>query len=102
VLAWPAPLKRMLIRLSIFIVLQGAVLAVDTPLSMAARIWTTLMRAQATDVSSHWAWLAIFMNGGGRMAIGLLVAAWSITIAKNFSSHTSVPKDDWKSHRGTD
>jgi hypothetical protein len=100
VLAWPAPLRQMLPRLVIATALIAAVLLVETPLSMAARIWTTLVRAQAPEEPSPWAWWSLFMNGGGRMAIGLLIGAASIALARAFLER-SKPREPQRLPLGT-
>ncbi|MFM9916334.1 MAG: hypothetical protein ACKVOX_11045 [Rhizobacter sp.] len=82
VIAWPAKPAEMLLRISIAIVLTFGVLMADTPFSMAAWLWEVQVRAHEPDRTSPLIWWNIFLNGGGRLALGLIAAVLSIALAQ--------------------
>ena len=81
VLAWPAGLAEMTIRVACAVVLQAAILPINTPLSMAAWMWIGHMKRYAPDTWSALVPWNIFLNGGGRIVMGLVAAALSIALA---------------------
>lgn len=89
VLAWPARWVEMAARLAIASVLLGVVLLVDTPLSLAAWLWDVELRAHAPDRISLLVWWNTFLNGGGRLALGLAAAASSVVLAQRMPHRSS-------------
>ena len=81
-LAWPAPWLEMALRLAIVGLLLALVLLADTPLSMAAWLWEVQLRAHEPGRASPLVWWNIFLNGGGRLALGLVAGALSIALAQ--------------------
>jgi len=90
-LAWPAHLLEMAVRLAIGTVLQAGVLLINTPLSMAAWLWFAQLQRHAPDQWSALVWWNIFLNGGGRLVLGLVSAVLAIALAARFSRPGSVP-----------
>lgn len=84
-LAWPAHWREMLLRLLIIAPLLTAVLLVDTPLSMAAWLWDVQLRMHEPGRASPLVWWNTFLNGGGRLALGLIAAALSIALARRLA-----------------
>lgn len=82
VLAWPARVIEMALRLVAACTLIAIVLLADTPLSMAAWLWDIQLRAHAPGRSSPLVWWNIFLNGGGRLALGLIAGVLSIAWAR--------------------
>lgn len=85
VLAWPAHWREMLLRLLIIAPLLTAVLLVDTPLSMAAWLWDVQLRMHEPDRASPLVWWNVFLNGGGRLALGLIAGTLSIALARRLT-----------------
>ena len=75
VLAWPARWAEMAWRLLI------ASLG-DTPLSLAAWLWDAQIRSYEPGRASPLIWWNVFLNGGGRLALGLIAAALAIALAQ--------------------
>jgi hypothetical protein len=65
-------------------VLPAAALALllDTPVSFAARLWDTQLRALQIQHDSPLIWWNTFLNGGGRLVIGLIAGALSVAGAR--------------------
>lgn len=82
VLAWPARLGEMALRLAIVGALLGVVLLVDTPFSLAAWLWDAQIKLYEPGRASPLVWWNTFLNGGGRLALGLIAAALSIVLAQ--------------------
>ncbi|MDL2337718.1 MAG: hypothetical protein QFE16_07750 [Pseudomonadota bacterium] len=82
VLAWPAGPIEMAWRLAVAAVLDAVVLLVDTPLSMAAWLWEVQLRAHAPDRTSLLVSWNIFLNSGGRLALGLIAGVLAIALAQ--------------------
>lgn len=82
VLAWPARVVEMALRLLVACALIAIVLLADTPLSMAAWLWDIQLRAHEPGRSSPLVWWNIFLNGGGRLALGLIAGVLSIAWAR--------------------
>lgn len=92
VLAWPAPWREMLLRLAITLPLLAMVLLVDTPLSMAALLWDVQLRLHEPDRGSPLVWWNVFLNGGGRLALGLIAAALSIALARRLAHPSTLAR----------
>lgn len=92
VLAWPAHWREMLLRLLIIAPLLAAVLLVDTPLSMAAWLWDVHLRMHEPDRASPMVWWNVFLNGGGRLALGLIAAALSIALARQLAHPSTLAR----------
>lgn len=85
VLAWPARWIEMAPRLAIVVALLAVVVLLDTPLSMAAWLWDVQLRAHEPGRASPLVWWNIFLNGGGRLALGLIAGALSIALAQRMA-----------------
>jgi hypothetical protein len=82
VFAWPASLVEWLIRLAIATVPIAVVVFIDTPLSLAAGMWNSEIRAfEPGRFSALVAWRT-FLSGGGRLALGLVAGALAIALAR--------------------
>ncbi len=81
VLAWPGGLVEIMMRLLLLMPLLAIVLLVDTPLSMAAWLWFALFQMHDPGHASPLLWWSTFLNGGGRLVLGLTVAAVAILAA---------------------
>lgn len=82
VLAWPAPWREILLRLAVALPLLALVVLIDTPLSMWAWLWDVQLRMHDPERLSPLVWWNIFLNGGGRLALGLVAGALSIALAR--------------------
>lgn len=82
VLAWPARLPEMALRLLMAAVLLALVLLIDTPFSLAAGLWDAQLRQYAPGHASPLVWWHIFLSGGGRLALGLVAGAVAIALAR--------------------
>jgi hypothetical protein len=91
-LAWPAHWREMLLRLLIIAPLLTAVLLVDTPLSMAAWLWDVQLRMHEPGRASPLVWWNTFLNGGGRLALGLIAAALSIALARRLAHPSTLAR----------
>ncbi len=80
-LAWPARPLEMLVRLAVVCLLSTAVLMVDTPFSLAAWLWHTQLRQYEPERFSALISWNLFLNGGGRLALGLVAGALAIALA---------------------
>ena len=85
-LAWPSHLLEMVMRLAIGTVLQAGVLLINTPLSMAAWLWFAQLQKHSPDQWSALVWWNIFLNGGGRLVLGLVSAVLAIAIARRWTA----------------
>lgn len=82
VLAWPAGLVEWLLRLAIAAVPMAVIVFIDTPLSMASWLWNSqVMSYEPGRFSALVAWNT-FLNGGGRLALGLVAGALAIALAR--------------------
>jgi hypothetical protein len=86
VLAWPAGLREMALRLTIASALLGVVLLVDTPFSLAAWLWDAQLKAYEPARASPLVWWNVFLNGGGRLALGLIAGALAIAFAQRITA----------------
>jgi hypothetical protein len=91
-LAWPAHLLEMAVRLAIGTALQAGVLLINTPLSMAAWLWFAHLQRYAPDERSALVWWNIFLNGGGRLVLGLASAVLAIALARRWAARASGSK----------
>ncbi|MBC7995234.1 MAG: hypothetical protein H7Z15_18540 [Rhizobacter sp.] len=82
VLAWPARWSEMGLRLVIASMLVTLVLLVDTPFSLAAWLWDAQIKLYEPGRASPLLWWNTFLNGGGRLALGLIAATLSIARAQ--------------------
>ena len=82
VLAWPARWREMALRLAIVGLLLAVVLLVDTPFSLAAWLWDAQIKLYEPGRASPLVWWNTFLNGGGRLALGLIAATLSIVLAQ--------------------
>ncbi len=92
VLAWPARMIEMALRLAAACTLIAIVLLVDTPLSMAAWLWDIQLRAHEPDRWSPLVWWNIFLNGGGRLALGLIAGVLSIAWARQLAGRPNAKR----------
>ncbi len=81
VLAWPARWGEMALRLVMASALLSVVLLVDTPFSLAAWLWDAQIKLYEPGRASPLVWWNTFLNGGGRLALGLIAAALAIVLA---------------------
>jgi hypothetical protein len=78
VLAWSGGLLETALRLVLVTPLVGGVLLLDTPFSMAAWLWFAQVQQHAPGLSSPLLGWNTFLNGGGRLALGLVAATLAI------------------------
>lgn len=91
VLAWPARLFEFAVRLGLATAAGVAVLLLDTPFSLAAWLWDAQIRMYEPGRSSPLLWWNVFLNGGGRLALGLVAAAVAITLAQRLAARPDRP-----------
>lgn len=82
VLAWPARLNEMALRLVIAIPLLAVVVLADTPFSLAAWLWDAQIKLHEPGRASALVWWNVFLNGGGRLALGLIAGTLAIALAQ--------------------
>lgn len=91
-LAWPARWLEMALRLVLVGALLAVVMLVDTPLSLAAWLWYAQLQAHEPGRASPLVWWNIFLNGGGRLALGLIAGALAIALARRIGGGTRNPE----------
>ena len=76
------PVDRKQVRvLIVAVVLSAAVLLLDTPFSLAAWLWHTQLRQYEPERFSALVSWNLFLNGGGRLALGLVASALAIALS---------------------
>lgn len=86
VLAWPAGRAELALRLLVAAALTLPLLLLDTPLSLAAWLWDAQIKAYEPGRASLLVDWNVFLNGGGRLALGLIAAALSIALAQRLAA----------------
>jgi len=92
VLAWPARWLEALLRIVFVAPLLALVVLLDTPFSMAAWMWEIQLRAYEPGRHSPLVWWNIFLNGGGRLALGLLAGASSVVLSQTVAARLVRPE----------
>ena len=92
VLAWPARWLEALLRIVFVAPLIALLVLLDTPFSMAAWLWEIQLRAYEPGRASPLVWWNIFLNGGGRLALGLLAGASSVVLAQAVAGRLARPE----------
>jgi hypothetical protein len=92
VLAWPARWLEAMLRVVFVAPLIALVVLLDTPFSMAAWLWEIQLRAYEPGRASPLVWWNIFLNGGGRLALGLLAGASSVVLAQAVTGRLARPE----------
>ncbi|MBL0726205.1 hypothetical protein [Piscinibacter sp. HJYY11] len=92
VLAWPARLLEFIVRLGVAAGAAMVVLLLDTPFSLAAWLWDVQLKMYEPGSSSPLLWWNVFLNGGGRLALGLVAAAFAITLAQHWTTPSRPPQ----------
>jgi hypothetical protein len=82
VLAWPAGLVEWLVRLAIATSLIAMLMFIDAPLTLAAGMWKSMLMVFEPGRSSVLIAWRTFLNGGGRLALGLVAGAIAIALAR--------------------
>lgn len=85
-LAWPAGRAELALRLLVAAALTLPLLLLDTPLSLAAWLWDAQIKAYEPGRASLLVDWNVFLNGGGRLALGLIAAALSIALAQRLAA----------------
>jgi hypothetical protein len=85
VLAWPGGFAEVLLRMVLVLPLLAGVVLLDTPFSMAAWLWFALLQTHDPGRFSALVWWNTFLNGGGRLALGLMAAAFAILAAASIA-----------------
>ena len=91
VLAWPARLLEFTVRLGLAATAGVVVLLLDTPFSLAAWLWDAQLKMYEPGTSSPLIWWNVFLNGGGRLALGLVAAALAIALAQRWTARPAPP-----------
>jgi hypothetical protein len=84
VLAWPARWLELVLRLPVAALLLAVVMLIDTPFSLAAWLWDAQLRQYEPGRASPLIWWNTFLNGGGRLALGLVAGALAIVLARRW------------------
>jgi hypothetical protein len=82
VLAWPAGLVEWLVRLAIATALIALLMFIDAPLTLAAGLWKSMLMVFEPGRTSVLVAWRTFLNGGGRLALGLVAGAIAIALAR--------------------
>jgi hypothetical protein len=81
-LAWPAiSWVEALSRLMVAPPLLLLALLLDTPLAFSVRMWHTVLQAHDVPHDSPLLWWNTWLNGGGRLALGLVAGALALVLA---------------------
>lgn len=91
VLAWPATAKELALRVALAAALGVLVLLLDTPFSLAAWLWDAQIKLYEPGRSSWLVGWNVFLNGGGRLALGLIAAALAIASAQVLARGSAQP-----------
>lgn len=91
VLAWPAGAKELALRIVLAAALGMLVLLLDTPFSLAAWLWDAQIKLYEPGRSSPLVAWNVFLNGGGRLALGLMAAGAAIVLAQAMAQRTVPP-----------
>lgn len=86
VLAWPARPLEFALRVGLAAAAGVAVLLLDTPFSLAAWLWDAQLKMYEPGRASPLLWWNVFLNGGGRLALGLVAAALAIALAQRWAA----------------
>jgi hypothetical protein len=78
---WPARPLELAGRLLLAAPLLAVVLLLDTPFSLAAWLWFAQLQQHDPGAFSLLVQWNVFLNGGGRLLLGLLAAALAIVLA---------------------
>lgn len=83
---WPASsLREWLMRMGLMIFMALSACVVNTPLTLWAYVWDIYLRqTNSSQFSTLLVWLS-FLNGGGRILIGLMGAALAISLAEKLN-----------------
>lgn len=92
VLARPVRWFEAVLRIVFVAPLIALVVLLDTPFSMAAWLWEIQLRAYEPGRASPLVWWNIFLNGGGRLALGLLAGASSVVLAQSVAGRLARPE----------
>ena len=92
VLARPVRWFEAVLRIVFVAPLIALVVLLDTPFSMAAWLWEIQLRAYEPGRASPLVWWNIFLNGGGRLALGLLAGASSVVLAQAVAGRLARPE----------
>lgn len=82
VLAWPARMAELVLRIVTVSAMLVPVVLLDTPLSLAAWLWDVMVRLHEPSRASPLLWWNVFLNGGGRLVLGLIAGFLSIALAQ--------------------
>lgn len=88
-LAWPASWFEMALRLLVGTGLQAGVLLLNVPCSMAAWLWLVQLKQYAPDTVSPLVWWNTFLNGGGRLVLGMACAALAIALSQRLTNRAA-------------
>ncbi len=81
-LAWPARMAELALRIVMASAMLVPVVLLDTPLSLAAWLWDVMVRLHEPSRASPLLWWNVFLNGGGRLVLGLIAGFLSIALAQ--------------------
>lgn len=81
-LAWPSRMAELALRIVIVSAMVVPVVLLDTPLSLAAWLWDVMVRLHEPGRASPLLWWNVFLNGGGRLVLGLIAGFVSIALAQ--------------------
>ena len=79
--AWPGTARQQVQRVLVALPLALAVVCADVPASLAAFAWRGLRAAHGLPVASVLETWDAFLQGGGRLLLGLAVAALAVAMA---------------------
>lgn len=84
VVARPARWRELALRWTFAALLLVVVMLVDTPFALAALLWDAQLRQYEPGRASPLVWWNVFLNGGGRLALGLVAGALAIVLARRW------------------
>jgi hypothetical protein len=93
VAAWPGRAAEIALRFPLVLPMAAVAFLLDTPTGFAARLWDTQLRALQIPHDSPLIWWNTFLNGGGRLVLGMVAGAGAVAAARSLTS-TFMPRVD--------
>jgi hypothetical protein len=86
VAAWPGRAAEFALRMPLVLPAAALALLLDTPVSFAIRLWDAQLRTLHIPHNSPLVWWVAFLEGGGRLVLGLVAGAVAVAAARALTS----------------
>jgi hypothetical protein len=84
--AWPGRAAEFALRLPLVLPAAALPMLLDTPVSFATRLWDTQLSTLHIPHHSPLIWWVAFLEGGGRLVLGLVAGAVAVAAARALTS----------------